>query len=217
MIHFLDVSKYYGNRLVFDQVNCHIPMASFNCLMGANSTGKTTFFQLVLNQEFPDGGQILFLQHTLGRLNKKQLAEHRRHIGMIRQEPLFLGKETVETNIMLPLMIAGKAGNDAVVQVKEIAEALNLLHCLKNPIGNLSPGEKQLVSIARALVHKPVLILADEPIQHLHQEMAKVVMELLYQTYRKGTTVVLASQSNDILVYPEAKVLIIEQYQILAV
>ncbi|MBF0288648.1 MAG: ATP-binding cassette domain-containing protein [SAR324 cluster bacterium] len=217
MIHFIEVSKYYGNRILFDQANCHIPMSSFNCLIAANSTGKTTFFNLVFNQELPDGGQILFLQHTLGQLKKNKLAEHRRHIGIIRQEPLFLRKETVETNIMLPLAIAGKAKHDAALKVNEIAETLNLLHCLKSPIGNLSPGKKQLVSIARALVHEPILILADEPIQHLQQDLAKIAMELLYQAYKKGTTVVLASQRNEILSYSEANVFVIEQYQILRV
>ncbi len=213
MIHFLDVSKYYGNHVVFDQINCHIEMASFNYLIGANGTGKSTFFKLILNQKIPDGGEILFFQRSLGVLKKTPLAEHRRQIGTIEQEHRFLRQENVETNLMLPFIIAGKKTPENLIKMRALAEQLGLANFLKKTMGDLSTGERQLVSVVRALVHEPVLILADDPTQYLSEDSAKAVIELLREAYLKGATVVLACRDMS-QISPDSRLFLIRQYQL---
>ena len=213
MIHFVNVSKYYGNHLIFDQVDCQIEMTSFNGLIDPYSTGKTTFFKLILRQEIPDGGQILFFRHSLHTLSKRALEQHRRQIGLIEQKPRFFQREDVESNIMLPLRIVGNPIAENAVKMHELAEQLDLLPLIKKTMGVLSTGERQLVSVARALIHEPVLILADDPTQHLSDESSKVVIGLLYEAYLKGTTVIVAARSSDQLP-SDARIFGIRHYQI---
>jgi len=213
MIHFLDVSKYYGNHLVFDQINCHIETTSFNYLIGANGTGKSTFFKLILKQKIPDGGEILFFQRSLGVLKKTSLEEHRRHIGTIEQEHRFLRQENVETNLMLPFIIAGQKTPENTIKMRALAEQLGVANFLKKTIDDLSIGERQLVSVVRALVHEPGLILADDPTQYLSEDSAKGVIKLLREAYLKGATVILASR-NLSEIYPDSRLFLIQHYQL---
>ena len=213
MIHFLDVSKYFGNRLIFDQINCHIEMASFNCLIGANGSGKSIFFQLILKQTRPNGGEILFLQQPLSRLKDSALAQHRQHIGMIHQKHRFFAHKTAQNNILLPLTLQKKVLPKQDEKMQEWGEQLGLLEGFNRPVSQLSLGEQQCVSVLRALIHEPILILADDPLQHLSADLAKGVMELLHAAYLAGTTVIVAAQSMNFL--PDAaRVWRIEQYQI---
>ncbi|MBF0277837.1 MAG: ATP-binding cassette domain-containing protein [SAR324 cluster bacterium] len=195
MIYFLDVSKYFGNHLIFDQVHCHIEMGSFNCLIGANGSGKSTFLKLILKQEIPNGGEILFFQRSLAVLQKSSLEEHRRQIGVIEQEHRFLRHENVETNLMLPFSIAGAHSPENNSKMLKLAEQLNLTRFLKSPVYELSSGERQLVSVARAMVHDPALILADDPTQFLSEESASTVITLLKEANNGGATVILTSRS----------------------
>lgn len=213
MIHFLDVSKYFGNHLIFDQINCHIEVASFNCLMGANGVGKSMFFQLILKETLPNDGQILFLQQPLSRLKGSSLAEHRQHIGIIHQKHRFLSHTTTENNIRLPLKIQKKTLKEKDEKMREWGEQLGLLEGFNRPVHELSLGEQQCISVLRALIHDPILILADDPLQHLSEDLAQAVMGLLYDAYLAGTTVIVAAQSMNF--FPkEARVLHIRDYQI---
>lgn len=213
MIRFLDVSKYFGNRLIFDQINCQIEIPSFNCLLGAMGSGKSTFFQLILNETIPDGGQVLFLQQPLGILKDKTLAQHRQHIGMIPQTQRFLRHENAQANILLPLAIRKKQGDEGIEKMKDWGGQLGLLQCLNRPIDELSQGERQCVSVLRALIHDPILILADDPTQHLAEDLARVVINLLYEAYLKGATVIVAAQAMN-FIPRKARILQIQQYQI---
>lgn len=214
MIEFVEVSKYYQNQLVFDQINCHFPMNSFNCLIGANGAGKTTLFNLILNQIYPDEGQILFLQQPLGILKQNLLEQHRRHIGNIFENHRFLKATNAETNLLLPLTILGKKKSEYAQKLDMLVEQLGLSSCLSKMMNELSKSEQQRLSVARAFIHDPILILADEPTQHLNIEVAKVVVKLLYEAYREGTTVIVASQDKIILSYPELNIWMIQNYQI---
>jgi len=194
MIHFLEVTCYRGNRLIFDQASCHIPAGTFNCLIGGIGGGKSTFLYLVSNHILANEGMILFCQRKLKKLQGNQLALHRRQIGLIEQEHRFLMQCNVEQNIGLPAKISGKAESDILFRTQEVAEELNLTYHLKTPIRNLSVGERQLVQIARVLVHQPMVILADDPTQFLDPTTSQEVLSLLYELPLKfGITVLVTT------------------------
>lgn len=214
MLHFIDISKYFGNRLIFDQITCHIEMASFNYILGATGSGKTTFLELILQEKIPDNGQILFLQHPLEKLSTKALTQHRQHIGMVPQVHKFLRKETVETNLILPLKLKQEKKEICRTKANDFAEKLGLRYYLKYPIDTLSKGEQQLVAIARALIHEPLLILADDPTQHLSKKWSRVILNLLHEVHNQGTTVIITSPNTTLLTFDDAQTWILRSNRI---
>ena len=195
MIHFLEVTKYYGNRLVFDHLSCQIPSGTVSCLMGETGSGKTTFMQLILNQVFPEGGKILFYHQELKKLKGKSLAQHRREIGWIPQSPWFLRDRNVRENLELLARIDGKPPEEIRRDREEVAEQLGLTPLLELPMDKLSMGERQLVQIARVVVRKPLVVLAEEPLQFLDPPVAEVIQQQFFQMANHSEVTVLVSSS----------------------
>ncbi len=214
MIHFIDVSKYFGNKVIFDQVNCHIPMGSLNYVIGDSGSGKTTFLRLILKAELLSSGEILFLQRPLQRLKGRSLLEHRQHIGLIEQHHRFFWQQTVEANLKTPLTFARKKDGNEEIRIKNLAERLRIEYCLTHRMEELSAGEKQMIAIARAVINDPILILADEPNQYLDKTQTEIAAGLLYEKSQSGTTVVIASQQSNSIPYPKLNLFWMQHHQI---
>ncbi|MBI3992539.1 MAG: ATP-binding cassette domain-containing protein, partial [Candidatus Lambdaproteobacteria bacterium] len=164
MIDFQNLTKsYMGMSPVLDNVQFHIGKGEFFYLTGVSGAGKTTVFKLLLAMEQPDAGEVLFDGAPLGRPNPRLRALHRRRIGMVFQDYRLLNRESVEDNVALPMRVAGLRGGVIRRRVTALLEQVGLQERRRESAMVLSGGEKQLVSIARALTLEPPVVLADEP------------------------------------------------------
>ena len=215
MIHFNEVTQYYGNQIVFDHASCHIRSGSFNGLFGGVGSGKSTFIKMLTSQIAPNGGMILFCQQKLKPLHGRNLEIHRSQIGLIDQKQRFLNDLSVEENIEILARISGRHHAEVGRETRVIAEQLGIIHYLKCPINTVSTGIRQLVQIARVLVHRPLVILADEPAQSLNQEITENLQHLLYEvSINFGTTVIVATNSPQQWEHPNMQRYFIHQCQI---
>ncbi|MGK5090996.1 ATP-binding cassette domain-containing protein [Deltaproteobacteria bacterium TL4] len=218
MLHFQAVTKYYGNRLVFDHASFQIPAGTFSCLSGPTGSGKSTLMQLILNQILPDGGDILFYNQRLGRLSGKPLAAYRQRIGWIDQSLRFFKDLNVKENIVLQAGRAGITSKKIQRQLEEVSEMLGLYPYMKVPIATLSLGEQQLVQIARVLVHQPSLILAEDPLQFLEPSFANTLQHVLSEmSTQLETTIIVTANDARLWNDPHLHHYKIESHQILEV
>jgi cell division transport system ATP-binding protein len=215
MIELKDVTKAYQRKLpVLDHANAVIPKGEFVYLTGVSGAGKTTVFRLLMRMEQPDSGEILVDGRDVRKLGANARAGLRRGIGMVFQDYRLLPKETVAANVALPLRIAGVPVAQQKVEVEQRLKQVGLGGREDEPVLTLSGGEKQLVSVARALVLAPPLLLADEPTGNLDQAMAFRIIELLREIHSSGCTVVVATHDVALIRAFRARTLLIRDRQI---
>lgn len=211
MIEFDDLTKgYLDMPPVLDQVNLSIDVGEFFYLTGVSGAGKTTVFKLLMLMEQPTSGMIRFHGEALGNPSARQRAMHRRRIGMVFQDYKLLPEESVEENVALPLRICGFSRAEIRRRTGALLEQVGLSERRKDPAMVLSGGEKQLVSIARALTLEPDLVLADEPTGNLDHAMALKVMELLQTIHSSGRTVIVATHDIKLIRGTWARTLLIK-------
>lgn len=209
------LTKSYARMLpVLDDVSFHIDEGDFYYLTGVSGAGKTTVFRLLMLIERPDLGEILFDGEDITRLSQAGQAMHRRRIGMVFQDYKLLARDTIEENVALPLRVSGLRGHRLRTRVGVQLERVGLADRRKELVQGLSGGEKQLVSIARALAFDPKIFFADEPTGNLDQSMAFRVMELLQDLHRRGCTVVVATHDLNLIRSFRARTLLIKDHKI---
>lgn len=200
MIKFKNVSKvYYGKKTALQGINFHLPANSLTYLMGHSGAGKSTLLKLIMGIEHANGGQILFDGYDITRLIGREMPFLRRQIGMIHQDNHLLLNESVLTNVALPLIITGLSPKIAQKKATEALEKV-ALRGYENYFPNaLSGGERQRVDIARAIVHQPKILLADEPTGNLDQRLSREIFQLFSQFNQQGMTVLIATHDLDVL------------------
>ena len=214
-IEFSALTKsYIGNLPVLDEVNFRIDEGEFYYLTGVSGAGKTTVFRLMLLIEKPSSGKILYEGEEITDLSPADQAHHRQRIGMVYQDYKLLAPDTIEENVALPLRVAGYRGSKLWRRVEWQLEKVGLSHRKKEPVRGLSGGEKQLVSIARALAFDPKVFFADEPTGNLDQSMAFRVMELIHGLHQKGCTVIVATHDLNLIRAYRAKTLLIKDRKV---
>ncbi|PSW04973.1 cell division ATP-binding protein FtsE [Photobacterium lipolyticum] len=200
MIRFQQVSKAYrGGRQALQKVDFHLQPADMAFLTGHSGAGKSTLLKLICAIERPSDGRIYFNDHEITRLENKQIPFLRRNIGIIFQDHKLLMNRTVYDNVALPLRVEQVPENDIKRRVSAALDKVGLLdkaRCL--PI-QLSGGEQQRVGIARAVVNKPMLLLADEPTGNLDAELSQQVMRLFEEFNRVGVCVLMATHDTSLL------------------
>jgi len=164
--------------------------------------------------ERPDSGEILFDGQDITRLSAAAQALHRRRIGMVFQDYKLLARDTIEENVALPLRVSGLRGHRLRTRVGNQLERVGLADRRKEIVQGLSGGEKQLVSIARALAFDPKVFFADEPTGNLDQSMAFRVMELLLDLHQRGCTVVVATHDLSLIRSFRARTLLIKEHKV---
>lgn len=193
MIRFDRVSKRYGNQDALSELNFEMQTGEFAFLTGHSGAGKSTLLKLVMLIERPTRGQVFVNQLNLNRLSDRQIPSLRRNVGVVFQNHQLLNDRNVFDNVALPLQISGYQGKDMGRRVRAALDKVGLLDKEKQLPVALSGGEQQRVGIARAVVNKPALLLADEPTGNLDPELSAEVMNLFDQFNQVGVTVLIAS------------------------
>lgn len=200
MIRFQQVSKAYrGGAQALQKVNFHLPKGDMAFLTGHSGAGKSTLLRLLCAMERPSDGKIIFNGHDISRIGRSDVPFLRRHFGMIFQDHKLLMDRTVFENVALPLLIEQMPLNDIKKRVSAALDRVGLLdkiHCF--PI-QLSGGEQQRIGIARAVVNRPLVLVADEPTGNLDAALSVQIMELFRQFNRVGVTVLMATHDVSLL------------------
>lgn len=194
MITFQHVRKRYPNGfLALDNVSFHLASGEFAFLTGHSGAGKSTLLKLIAALEPLSHGNITVGKHLFHRLRQRHIPYLRRQIGIIMQTPELLLDRPVFDNVALPLVVAGYSYAETCSRVRAVLAKVNLHNKEKCYPFELSTGEQQRIAIARAIINKPALLLADEPTGNLDPDLAAEMMHLFEQFNRLGMTILIAS------------------------
>ena len=200
MIRFDNVSKRYpGGFEALSRINFHLPRGQLAYLTGHSGAGKSTLLKLIALIERPSRGQIILDGVNLNNIRNRRIPQIRRNIGIIFQNHHLLHDRPVFDNIAMPLVIQGYRHREIGKRVRAALDQVGLLGKEKAAPITLSGGEQQRVGIARAIVHKPPLLLADEPTGNLDPELSREIMALFARFNQVGTTVLIASHDLDLI------------------
>ncbi len=200
MIRFEDVTKAYkGDVVALRELSLEILKGEFVFLVGPSGSGKSTFLKLLLRDEVATGGQVLVAGRDIGRLGAWKVPQLRRNIGCVFQDFKLLTNKTVYENVAFALEVIGRPKHIVRTQVPQILDLVGLTKKAENFPTELSGGEQQRVSIARAFVNRPLILLADEPTGNLDPATTVGIMRLLDRINRTGTTVVMATHDQRIV------------------
>ena len=200
MIKLENVTKQYkGGTVALRGASADIQKGEFVFLVGQSGSGKSTFIRLLNKEETPDEGRIIVAGKDLGELSGWRVPYLRRNIGCIFQDFKLLPKKTVYENVAFALEVIGRPKHVVKKQVPAILDLVGLGSKIDNFPSELSGGEQQRVSIARAFVNRPLILLADEPTGNLDPATSVGIMRLLDRINRTGTTVVMATHDRSIV------------------
>jgi cell division transport system ATP-binding protein len=216
VIKFEDVTKIYPpDTIGLESINIHIEKGEFVFLVGASGSGKSTFIRLLIKELEPDRGRIFVGGRDLGTLRRWKVPYLRRNIGCVFQDFKLLLNKTVADNVLYALQVTGSEERASRRKVDEILGLVGLGHKVDNYPNELSGGEQQRVSIARAFVNHPPLLIADEPTGNLDPDTSAGIMQLLYRINKTGTTVVMATHDREMVDRMRRRVIALEQGQIM--
>lgn len=193
MIQFSGVSKYYDNEVALKDITFTVDKGDMVFVTGPSGAGKSTLLKLVYRSERPDEGRIFVADWDVGKLKQKTIPFLRRHVGVVFQDFRLLSNRTVFENIALALRIHGIRPKDIREDVTEVLQDVGLKHKAHEYPQHLSGGEQQRVVIARAMVSRPTVLLADEPTGNLDPETSDIIMKLFKEINARGTTVLIAT------------------------
>lgn len=200
MIRFQQVSKAYrGGRQALQKVDFHLQPAEMAFLTGHSGAGKSTLLKLICAIERPSDGQIFFNGHDITRIENKHIPFLRRNIGIIFQDHKLLMDRSIYDNVALPLRVELASETEIKRRVSAALDKVGLLDKARCLPLQLSGGEQQRVGIARAVVNKPRLLLADEPTGNLDAALSQQVMQLFEEFNRVGVSVLMATHDTSLL------------------
>lgn len=202
VITFEHVSKVYEaqpNKPALDDVSLHIYPGEFVFLVGHSGSGKSTFINLIIRQIKPSSGKIYIADEDLTAMRNWRVPYLRRNIGCVFQDFKLLPNKTVFENVAFALEVIGKSRHVIRTQVPEVLRLVGLQDKLNKRPDQLSGGEQQRVSIARAIVNRPPLLVCDEPTGNLDPQNSRGIMDLLERINRTGTTVLVATHDREMV------------------
>ena len=216
MIRFDKVSKVYlDNSIALDNVNLQISPKEFISVVGHSGAGKTTLIKMLLGEEKPSQGKVYFDSMELGTLRKDEVNEYRRKIGVVFQDFRLLPDKNVYENIAFAMEAAGRTDEEIEADVPHVLDLVDLSKKIWNFPGELSGGEKQRVSIARAIVNQPDVIVADEPTGNLDPLNTFEVVQILKKINDLGTTVILTTHNKGVIDSLRKRVITLENGKII--
>ncbi len=214
MIQFFQVSKRFGSNLALSEIGLRIRRGEFVFITGPSGAGKTTLLRLIFGAEKPTDGQTLINGINLTRINRLKLDLLRRKIGYVFQDFKLLNTKTVYQNVALALEVTGER---SVIIRKKCHQALRAVGLSKKekayPL-QISGGEQQRTAIARAIINDPLILLADEPTGNLDPEITREIMVLFRSINLRGTTVVIATHSKELMRDTDQRVIILNNGRI---
>ena len=212
MIEFKNVSKVYNNNVkALSDVNVHIEKGDFVFLVGPSGAGKSTFIKMLLKEVEASTGEVIVAGKKLSTINRKQTPYYRRKIGMVFQDFRLIPNLNVYENVAFAMRVVEASQREIRRRVPMVLSLVGISHKYKMFPNELSGGEQQRVSLARAIVNNPSVLIADEPTGNLDPETAKEIMELLEDINRAGTTILMATHAKDIVDNMKKRVIAIEK------
>jgi cell division transport system ATP-binding protein len=196
VVEFRGVSKLYPGNVGLDQATFSVEREEFVFLVGSTGSGKSTLMRLLIKELEPTAGTIRVAGHDLSEITRKRIPYYRRNVGVVFQDFKLLPNRTVYDNVAYALQVTGGGRKEIRAKVPDILRLTGLATKLHNFPDELSGGEQQRVSIARAFVNHPPLLLADEPTGNLDPDTSIDIMRLLYRINRTGTTVLVATHDQ---------------------
>jgi cell division transport system ATP-binding protein len=194
-----------------EKVSIHIEKGEFVFLVGPSGSGKSTFIRLLIKELEPDRGRVSVGGRDLATLRRWKIPYLRRNIGCVFQDFKLLPNKTALENVMYALLVTGNANSDSKKKAIEILNLVGLGHKEESFPNQLSGGEQQRVSIARAFVNHPPLLIADEPTGNLDPETSMGIMQLLYRINKTGTTVLMATHDREMVDRMRRRVIALEE------
>ena len=200
-VRLANVSKTYDSHVVLADTDLEIVPGEFVVIVGRSGSGKSTLLNLIGGLDFASSGEIWLLGQSLTELSEEQRARVRcRSLGFVFQFFNLIPTLTVMENIRLPLALNGVSKEEAMIRSGHLLREFGMADCGKRFPEELSGGEQQRIAIARAMIHKPAIVLADEPTGNLDLDTARDVLELLDRTCRtQGTTLIMATHSREVI------------------
>lgn len=218
MIHFSNVTKRYANGYeALNEVSFHIGRGEMAFLTGHSGAGKSTLLKMIPLIERPSAGQVVIDDKHLGRVKRRHIPALRRDIGIIFQDSKLLNDRNVFDNVALPLLVSGDHHPREVGRrVRAALDKVGLLSRENDFPISLSGGERQRVGIARAVVNRPKLLLADEPTGNLDPALSREIMALFEQFNQVGVTVLIASHDLELIGRLEKRILALRRGRLVA-
>ena len=219
MIIFQNVSKIYNGNgrqvAALEDATFTINPKEFVSIVGKSGAGKSTIVKLLIGEERPSKGRIIFSSYDVNKLKHHKLPQLRRHIGVIFQDFRLLPNKTAFENIAFALEVAGRLQSDIEEFVPQALDMVGLKNKMSNFPRELSGGEKQRVAIARAMINHPDVVVADEPTGNLDPMNTWEIIRLLLRINELGTTVLLATHNKEIINYINQRVISLEDGRII--
>jgi len=216
MIQLFHIFKNFGQTVALKDVDLRIGEGEFVFVTGPSGAGKTTLLRLIFGSETPASGNILINGINLNRISRKKLDFLRREIGFVFQDFKLLPRKTVIENVALALEVTGERPAFIRKKTRQTLRLVDLAEKEKAYPLQLSGGEQQRVAIARAIVKDPLILLADEPTGNLDPDLTKDIMVLFRSIHLKGTTVVVATHSRELLEDTEQRTILLNKGRLAA-
>ncbi len=212
MIRFKDVTKTFGNDIVaVRNFSMEVKQGEFVSIIGRSGAGKTTLIKMLIAEEKPSKGHIFIGDLNVGKISYRDVPSLRRQIGVVFQDYKLLSSKTVFENVAFALEVCGEPKKRIESLVPQLLSIVGLNDKMgKFPI-HLSGGEKQKVALARALVNRPKILLADEPTGNLDTLNTREIVDLLKKINKFGTTVVLVTHNRDVVNNLHSRVIVLEK------
>lgn len=199
MLEFRNVTKEYGQIEALAGVNFRIAKGEFVSLVGPSGAGKSTIVKLLIREEVPSKGEILVANRDITQLSRWELPFYRRQLGVVFQDFRLLPNKSVYENVAFALQVSDASAEEIAKKVPAVLDTVGMLQRADNFPRELSGGEKQRAAIARALVHDPKILIADEPTGNLDPVNTWEIIELLFKINQQGTMVILATHDKEIV------------------
>jgi len=215
MIQFENVTKSFGSIKALDNVSFEVEDGEFVFLTGPSGAGKTSILKLILRDMVADSGKVLFDKNDLAELSIKDVPKLRQQMGIVFQDFKVLSERTVSENVEVALAVSEVPEDEWNARVSHVLKLVGLDKRAKLFPAQLSGGELQRVSLARALVVNPKIILADEPTGNLDWKTAEGIMELLEKINKEGKTIIMATHHEGIIRHGKHRVIKVEDGKII--
>lgn len=214
MIVFQNVTKSFGSIISLKDIDFEVSDGEFVFLTGPSGAGKTTILRMILRDVLPDSGKVLFDNVDITDLRQRDVPALRQQMGIVFQDFKVLSERTVYENVEVALAVSGVAQDEWKARVDHVLKLVGLSRRARLFPSQLSGGELQRVSLARALVVNPKVILADEPTGNLDWDTAKGIMELLEKINKEGKTIMMATHHEGIIKHGKHRVIKLEDGKI---
>ena len=216
LIKFDHVSKFFkDDKIILDNINLEIKAGEFVSIVGPSGAGKSTLLKMVYVEEMPSEGSVYFDGVSLDMISRRKLPYHRRRIGTIFQDFKLLPQKTTFENVAYALEVCGLSKEEILQNVPQILDIVGLGDKMEKFPHELSGGEQQKVVLARALIHKPLVIAADEPTGNLDSANSLEIVKLLLEINKLGTTVILVSHDREIVNKANRRVILLDRGKII--